>query len=146
MKETRMTIIFIQLVQAYHIAGNFQGRIPSWILRFYNHPWKFIHENLGMPHSLCDKFSIPQKFSPRNAPFLPIRESFLPWKFPAIRYLIVFVDVEIGGSIDRYSGVDHCIDMKVKFYLLWVINFYYSYYMHCAFVGNPYLQRLPTLW
>ena len=31
-------------------------------------------------------FNIPQKFSPRNAPFLPIHESFLPRKFPAIRY------------------------------------------------------------
>ena len=32
-------------------------------------------------------FNIPQKFSPRNAPFPPIRESFLPRKFPAIRYI-----------------------------------------------------------
>ena len=45
----------------------------------------FLHKILGMPHSLCDHFNIPRKFSLRNAPFLPIRESFLPQKFPTIR-------------------------------------------------------------
>ena len=35
-------------------------------------------------------FSIPRKFSPRNGHFLPIHESFLPWKFPAIRYIESF--------------------------------------------------------
>ena len=34
-----------------------------------------------MPHPLCDQFNVPRKFSPRNAPFQPIRESFLPRKF-----------------------------------------------------------------
>ena len=32
-------------------------------------------------------FSIPRKFSPQNGHFLLIRESFLPQKFPAIRYM-----------------------------------------------------------
>ena len=32
-------------------------------------------------------FNIPRKFSPQNAPLLPICESFLLRKFPAIRYM-----------------------------------------------------------
>ena len=40
-------------------------------------------EILGMPHSLCD---IPRKFSLQNVPFLLIRKTFLPRKFPALRY------------------------------------------------------------
>ena len=47
----------------------------------------FLHELLGMLHPLCDQFNIPWKFSPWNAPLLPIRKSFLPWKFPAIQLL-----------------------------------------------------------
>lgn len=46
----------------------------------------FLHEILCMPHPLCMQPVLAfRKFS-RNTPFLPIRESYLPRKFPAIRY------------------------------------------------------------
>ena len=38
-------------------------------------------------------FSIPRKFSPWNDNFLPIHESFLPQKFPAIRYVLTKIHV-----------------------------------------------------
>ena len=41
---------------------------------------------------------------PRNAPFLPIRESFLPRKFPAIRYYYTLL----------HTRVD-CVDYDVVF-------------------------------
>ena len=44
-----------------------------------------------MPHHYATSFNIPRKFSQRNAPFLSIRESFLPRKFPAIRYLVLLL-------------------------------------------------------
>ena len=69
-----------------HIAGNFQGRKLSRILRFYSHPRKFSPWNFRHATPIMRSVYIPQKFSPQNAPFQPIRESFLPWKFPAIRY------------------------------------------------------------
>ena len=49
----------------FNCVVNFRGRKLSRISRFFSHP---------------------RKFSPRNATFLPIRESFLPRKFPAIQY------------------------------------------------------------
>ena len=46
----------------------------------------FLHErNLDVLCPLMIGFSIPQKFSPQNGHFLPIRESFLPRKFPAVQ-------------------------------------------------------------
>ena len=41
----------------------------------------------GMASFGAAKASNPQKFSPQTLYFSPIRESFLPQKFPAIRYI-----------------------------------------------------------
>ena len=71
-------------VHVYCIAGNFWGRKPS---RIYSHLWKFSPQNFRYATPI---YVIPRKFSPRNAPFLPICESFLPQKFPAIRYIHFF--------------------------------------------------------
>ena len=71
----------------YRIAGNFQGRNLHEFRYFTATCKSFPHEILGMPHPLCDQFNIP-----RNAPFLPIHESFLPRKFPTIRYVLVPLD------------------------------------------------------
>ena len=46
----------------------------------------FLHENLGVPYPPMLGFSIPQVFSAKWS-LSPIRKSFLPRKFPAIRYL-----------------------------------------------------------
>ena len=52
---------------------NFQGRKPLWILQFCGFLQKFSPWILGVWHSL-----VRHKWANR--------ESFLPWKFPAIRY------------------------------------------------------------
>ena len=70
----------------YYIAQHFQGRKHSRILWFWSHPWKFSPRNLGMLYTPMIGFSILWKLSPWNGQwhFLPIHESFLPRKFPAI--------------------------------------------------------------
>ena len=77
--------LYIEHAWKYRIAENFRGRILSQISCFESHPRKFSPRNLGMPYPPMLGFSIPWKFSPRNDQRLsPIRESFLPRKFPAI--------------------------------------------------------------
>ena len=53
----------------------------------------FSHEFLGAWHLLGAQLAAPasnlRMFSPRKSCFLPIHESFLPRKIPAIRYLII---------------------------------------------------------
>ena len=60
----------------------------SWISRFYSHPWKFFPRNFRHATPILQSVYILLKFSLRNAPFLPIRKSFLPRKFLAIRYIL----------------------------------------------------------
>ena len=67
----------------YHITQNFRGRKHSPISRFWSHPQKF--EIWACPCQTMIGFSIPREFSLRNVHFLPIRESFLPRKFPVVR-------------------------------------------------------------
>ena len=70
----------------YHIAENFQGKIFTKInFTVLEPPAKVFRWNLGVPYPPMIGFRIPQKFSPQNDHSL-IRESFLPWKFPAIQY------------------------------------------------------------
>ena len=69
----------------YRIVGNFRWRKHEFH-NFTATRESFLHKLLGRPYPLCNQFNILRKFSPRNAPFLLIRESFLPRKFPAIRY------------------------------------------------------------
>ena len=72
----------------YHIAGNFRGRKPSQILWFCGCLQKFSLWNLGVWHPLArHKRAIRESFLYKNP---PIRESFLPQKFPAIRYTWLF--------------------------------------------------------
>ena len=66
--------------KAVPIAGKFRGRILSRILRFCGYLRKFSTRNLGMWRPLALKFSPWKSYLPS------IRESFLPRKFPAIRY------------------------------------------------------------
>ena len=68
----------------YRIAGNFQGRKPS---RFYSHPQKFSPRNFRHATPIY-AISLPfrEVFSTKCS-FLPICKSFLPWKFPTIRYI-----------------------------------------------------------
>ncbi len=85
----------------YRIAGNFRGRKLSRILRFYSHPRKFSPRNFRHATPIMRSVYIPRKFSPQNAPFLPIRESFLPQKFPAIRYVVMMMRVNTVESRAR---------------------------------------------
>ena len=48
----------------------------------------FSPQSLGVPYQPMIGFAILRKFSPQNGHFLPIRESFLPRKFPAIWYIL----------------------------------------------------------
>ena len=51
----------------------------------------FLHEILGMPHPLCDQLIFRKNFLREMLlSYVPIRESFLPRKFPAIRYYVIF--------------------------------------------------------
>ena len=59
----------------YWRAGNFRGRKLSRISRFFSHPRSFLR---AFHTHYATSFNIP-----RNT---PIRERFLPLKFPAIRY------------------------------------------------------------
>ena len=52
------------------------------------------------------KASNPQKFSLRKLDFLPIRESFLPRKFPAIRYVLIPVQKNSHGLAIFFSVSD----------------------------------------
>ena len=74
----------IDLHWGYHTVGNFRGRKLSQILQFCGYLQKFSPQNLGawrllerQKRAICVSAKII---------FLPIRESFLPWKFPTIQY------------------------------------------------------------
>ena len=65
-------------------------------------------------------FGSPQKFSPGNSHLLPICESFLPRKFPAIRYLsrisICFWD-SITNLLLSYSNFEGEIPRQCELYI-----------------------------
>ena len=71
--------LYINTIALYRIAENCRGRTLSWFLQFVSHPRKFLPRNFG-----C---AVPTYITGClwNAHFLLIRESFLPWKFSAIR-------------------------------------------------------------
>ena len=71
----------------YRIAKNFRGRKLLQILQFWAIRKSFLCKIWGVASFGTAKASNPRKFSPRKAYFSPIRESFLPRKFPAIRYV-----------------------------------------------------------
>ena len=85
-----LALVMPHYTALYRIVENFQGRKRSRISWFLSHPRKFSPRNLSMPYQLLMiGFCIPRKFSLRNSHFLPIRKSFLPWKFCAIRYTCI---------------------------------------------------------
>lgn len=57
-------------------------RIFLWISQFEHHPWKFPPQNLGHATHFFDWFGTPWKFSPCNAHFLSIHESYRLESFP----------------------------------------------------------------
>ena len=58
-----------------------------------------------------------RKFFLRKSYFSPIRESFLPWKFPAIWYMWIAIDNPIGK---------HFYQFKVSICPIWYIKVYLS--------------------
>ena len=81
-----MNIVFTRWIrfqqECYHIAEN---RKLSQILRFCGYTQKFLREIWGVALFGTAKATNPRKFSPRKTYFSPIRESFLPQKFPTIQ-------------------------------------------------------------
>ena len=59
----------------------------------------------GVPYPLMIGFSIPRKFSPRNGHFLPICESFLPRKFPAIQYCTCMIFIPVYSDLETITEV-----------------------------------------
>ena len=80
----------IKLVHSqYRIAGNFRGRKLSRISRFCGNPRMFYPRNVSQPrapqYNATRTVQIAKVFSAKSY-FSLIRESFIPRKFPAIRY------------------------------------------------------------
>ena len=75
----------------YRIAENFQGRKLLRISRFCCYTRKFSPWNLGRGVLWRCKSEQSVKVFFAKIVFSPIRESFLPWKFPAIRYYNVMM-------------------------------------------------------
>ena len=70
----------------YRIAGNFRGRKLSRKFRgFVAMHESFLRKIWGVAFFGAEQASNPQKFSLWKSYFSPIRESFLPQKFPTIR-------------------------------------------------------------
>ena len=80
-----------KLLARYHIAGNFWRRKLSRISRFEPVRESFLCEIWGMVSFGAARTSSPRKFSLLKSYFSPICESFLPRKFPAIRYPLPFM-------------------------------------------------------
>ena len=64
-------------------------------------------------------FSIPRKFSPQNGHFLPIHESFLPLKFPAIQYYASGTMVLYYKYMSTVFAMDH---VPVELHSDWLCN------------------------
>jgi len=69
---------------SYCIAENFRGRKLSRISWFCGYSRKFSPWNLGRGIHWRGTSEQSAKISPQKSYFSPIRESFLPQKFPAI--------------------------------------------------------------
>ena len=99
------------LYSCYCIAGNFQGRRLSRISRFTATRKSFLHKILGLPHPFSDQFNILRKFSPRNAPFLPILARFRPQKLPTIKYAHSTMLVRCVGFLPTCAACIHSINL-----------------------------------
>ena len=70
----------------YRIAETFEGENFHKFCSFVAIRESFLCKIWGCGTFGAEKASNSQKFSPRKSYILPIRERFLPQKFPAIRY------------------------------------------------------------
>ena len=77
-------------INTYCIAGNFRGRKLSRISWFCAYLRIFIGETWGQGVLWCGTREQSVKVFSAKLYFSPIRESFLPLKFPAIQYLLTF--------------------------------------------------------
>ena len=84
-KKKQKTLLYSAKLSREKIFTNFAVLEPAT---------KVFSMKLGVPYPPMIGFSIPQKFSPRNGHFLPIRESFLPRKFPVI-YTVLLLYVHV---------------------------------------------------
>ena len=103
-----MSLFFLRnvhcsVVPRYRIAENFWGRKLSRILWFCHYTRKFSTWNLGCDvlwH--CKSEQSAKVFS--AIVFSPIRRSFLPWKFPAIRYVLKFIGRACRWHLEIYHS------------------------------------------
>ena len=76
--------MFKRIVQLrYRIAGNFRGRKPLWILRFYNYPWKFSPRNFSHATAIHGSFLLYNSgcLHQRVYTDLQILDTFKDWEF-----------------------------------------------------------------
>ena len=103
-----MSLFFLRsvhcsIVPRYCIAENFRGRKLSRISQFYRYTQKFTPRNLGrgvLWHCKCEQST--KVFS--TIVFSPIRKSFLPLKFPAIRYVLKFIERACRWHLEIYHS------------------------------------------
>ena len=83
-------------INVYLVAGNFRGRILSWISQFESQPRSSLHEIFfGMPLPPVRLVQQSMQVFPQCAHFPPIRESFLLRRFPLYS---VYCDFIVAGS------------------------------------------------
>ena len=83
---------------SYHIVGNFEGRKPSRISQFYSHLWEFSPWNFRQATPIyVIGFTFHESFL--DAPFLLIRENFLPLK---ISHYTVFASYSSDRMVQSY--------------------------------------------
>ena len=82
-----VSIHFISQNESTVYQETFEGENFCKFCSFVAIHKSFLHEIWIMASFGAAKVSNPQKLSPRKSYFSPICESFLPRKFPAIRYL-----------------------------------------------------------
>ena len=58
-EEPLILTLCVQHHNIPYIVGNFQGKKPSWILRFTATSESFLHEILGIPHPSMRSVTIP---------------------------------------------------------------------------------------
>ena len=84
------TFVLCFVYKQYRIAGNFEGENFRKFYGFVAIRKCFLHKIWGVASFGTAKVSNPRKFSPQKSYSSQIRKSFLPQKFPAIRYCSMF--------------------------------------------------------
>ena len=102
----------------HRIVGNFLGRKLSQISRFCGYSRKFMKYR-GVVSLGTAKVNNPWKFSPQKLYFSPIRKSFLPQKFPTIRY---YVSKNTWVTLTTFLGCRSCISVTKECYQIGFLN------------------------